>query len=143
VGSRKWNREQGIKRTAPRRPSARLGTDHVLPRLRVLPDREGHFIEVLAPRPHVSGGGEGWWQAVMNDWRQARQSHHHFDVLGEHSGSTLVIRCAQCHLRREFAVSDLLALYRVDYRMVFLRYEIAECPAGKTIDECGVRYAND
>jgi hypothetical protein len=109
----------------------------------VVPDREGRFTEVLAPRPHISGGDEGWWQAVMNDWRRSRQSHHHFDVLGEHLGSTLVITCAYCNLRREFAVKDLLALYGADYRMVFLRYDIAECPARKAISDCDVRYAND
>ena len=143
MGSRKWNRDQGIRRPSVRRPSSRLGTQHVLPRLRVVPDGEGRFIGVLAPRPYVSGGDEGWWRAVMNDWRQARRTRHHFERLGEYPGSTLVITCAHCNLRRVFAVKDLLALYGGDYRLVFLRYDIAECPAAKPFNECGVRYAND
>jgi hypothetical protein len=78
----------------------------------------------------------------MNDWRRARQTDRHFDRLGEYLGRNLVITCAECNLRREFAVRELLALYGADYRMVYLRYEIVGCPAGKQFKDCGVRYVN-
>ena len=142
MGSRRPERDKGIRRPSQRRPRARLGTSHVLPRLRVVLDHQGCFTEVIVSRPSVTGGDEGWWQAVMNDWRRVRQTHHHFDRLVEHSGATVVIVCKQCSLRREFAIRELIALYGPDYRMVHLRYDLAECPAGKGYKDCGVLYSD-
>jgi hypothetical protein len=141
VGSRKWDRDiKGPKPSAPRRPRARPGVDYALPRLRVVLDSGGTLMTALPPRPHTPGGNEGWWQAVMNDWRTPRQRRHHFDRLGEHLWETIVVACEECSLYREFSTAELLAIYGADYRMLYLRYEIAECPAGKNINQCGVRY---
>jgi hypothetical protein len=106
----------------------------------VVLDSGGTFLAALQPRPHGPGGDDGWWQAVMNDWRTPRQTRHHFDRLGEHLGVSIVVACDECILRREFQTAELLAIYGPDYRMVYLRYDIAECPARKSFTECEVRY---
>jgi hypothetical protein len=121
VGSRKWNRDiKGLQPMAPRRPRARPGVDYALPRLRVVLDSGGTLMTALPPRQHTPGGDEGWWQAVMNDWRTPRQTRHHFDRLGEHHGETIAVVCAVCRLHREFRTAELLAIYGPDYRMVYL-----------------------
>jgi hypothetical protein len=140
VGSRKWNRDnKGIKPPAERRPRTCAGTDYQLPRLRVVPDSNGSFVTVLGARPQTPGG-EGWWLAVMNDWRTPRQTRHHFDRLGEHLAKMVVIACEECKLQREFHTAELLPIYGADYRMVYLRYDLAGCPAHRKFDECEVHY---
>jgi hypothetical protein len=69
-----------------------------------------------------------------------RTTRHHFDLLGEYQAATVVVGCDECQLRREFQTADLLNLYGPEYRMVYLRYDIADCPAAKTFSQCGVRY---
>ena len=78
----------------------------------------------------------------MNDWRRVRQTRHHVDSLGEHSGEKVVIVCNECRFRREFAARELLALFGAEYRMVHLRYDLAGCPARKQFKDCAVGYAN-
>src|SRR4051794_22302321 len=73
---------------------------------------------------------------------RSRPTRYHFNTLGEHSGATLTIECEQCSLRREFQTNELLAFYGAEYRMVFLRYDLAACPAGKRHKDCGVRYSS-
>ena len=46
----------------------------------------------------------------------------------------------ECKLRREFHTAELLPIYGADYRMVYLRYDLAECPAHRKFNECEVRY---
>ena len=76
----------------------------------------------------------------MNDWRTPRQTRHHFDRLGEHLCASVVIACEDCKLRRKFHTAELLAIYGTEYRMVYLRYDLAVCPAHRKFNECGVHY---
>jgi hypothetical protein len=77
------------------------------------------------------------------DWRvRQRQTRCHFDRLGEHSWPTILIECRECCFRREFQTLDLLAIYGPEYRMTYLRYDVANCPAGKRFKQCAVRYVS-
>jgi hypothetical protein len=145
MGSRRPDRGLGIteREVARRADRARglHGLGYILPRLRVRVDPEGR-LDLAPPKPFgPRDRNEAWWQAVLTDWRlRPRRTRYHFDRLGEHSSATIQINCAQCNLRRQFQTSELLALYGPEYRMLYLRYELANCPAGGGFKECAVRY---
>jgi hypothetical protein len=109
--------------------------------LRVQADADGR-LDVAPPQPFgPRDTSEAWWGAVLADWRErSPASRYHFNTLGEHLGATIIIECKQCSLRREFQTNELRAFYGAKYRMVFLRYDLAACPAGKRYKDCGVRY---
>lgn len=143
MGSRKWNRGVAYRMgSSQRRPHARAGSDYILPRLRVALDQNGHLVEALPPagyrrrRRSLVASGHERLAAGSAD------APHHFDRLGEHLGETVVIECQACGFRREFPTDELLAIYGRDYRMFYLRYEIAACPAGRPFKQCVVRYGS-
>jgi hypothetical protein len=148
VGSRKWNRgsewRENPEQVDQQRRLARLGSNYLLPLLRVtaLPCRR---LGIAPTRPFgPRDTSEAWWQAVLADWRvRPRQGRYHFDRLGEHAGATIVIECRECTVRREFQTKDLVSLYGAEYRMVYLRYELADCPMGRIFKDCAVRYLRD
>jgi hypothetical protein len=65
---------------------------------------------------------------------------HKFDTLGSTS-RVIDIMCAECGIRRRFDADELRRVYGPDYRMIYLRYDLAACPKQRSFRDCAVRYA--
>lgn len=55
-------------------------------------------------------------------------------IIRELTGPTILIECRECCFQREFQTRELLAICGPEYRMIYLRYDIANCVPEEAVE---------